>query len=170
MAGAFRKGKSFLLNFFLRYLKYRSRFNELGVSDDNFEDGWLNSEPSLKGFSWRGGGERDTNGVIMWSEPFIVCDRNGEEIAVLLMDTQGSFDSMSTVKDCATIFALSTMISSIQIYNVSQNIQEDDLQHLHLFTEYGRLALEDNDQSKPFQVSIFFWLERSRMFYCKKII
>lgn len=31
------------------------------------------------------------------------------------MDTQGAFDSQSTVKDCATIFALSTMTSSIQV-------------------------------------------------------
>lgn len=48
------------------------------------------------------------------------------------MDTQGAFDSESTVRDCATVFALSTMISSVQIYNLSQNIQEDDLQHLQV--------------------------------------
>ena len=33
------------------------------------------------------------------------------QVAVLLMDTQGAFDSLSTVKDCATVFALSTMLS-----------------------------------------------------------
>ena len=32
------------------------------------------------------------------------------------MDTQGSFDSQSTVKDCATVFALSTMLSSVQVW------------------------------------------------------
>ena len=37
------------------------------------------------------------------------------QVAVLLMDTQGAFDNQSTVKDCATIFALSTMTSSIQV-------------------------------------------------------
>ena len=31
------------------------------------------------------------------------------------MDTQGAFDNQSTVKDCATIFALSTMVSSVQV-------------------------------------------------------
>lgn len=118
------------------------------------DDSWLNSAPILDGFSWRGGADRDTSGIIVWSDPFLVTNRNGEEIVVLLMDTQGAFDSLSTVKDCATIFALSTMISSIQIYNVSQNIQEDDLQHLQLFTEYGRLAMEDNGTFKPFQVFI----------------
>ena len=34
---------------------------------------------------------------------------------MLLMDTQGAFDNQSTVKDCATIFALSTMVSSVQV-------------------------------------------------------
>ncbi|XP_026550103.1 atlastin-3-like [Notechis scutatus] len=75
------------------------------------------------------------------------------------MDTQGAFDSQSTVKDCATIFALSTMTSSVQIYNLSQNIQEDDLQQLQLFTEYGRLAM-DEIFLKPFQVCV--WSVRSR--------
>uniref|UniRef100_A0A1I7X9R6 GB1/RHD3-type G domain-containing protein n=1 Tax=Heterorhabditis bacteriophora TaxID=37862 RepID=A0A1I7X9R6_HETBA len=150
VAGAYRKGKSFLLNFFLRYLQWRSSTSH---TDDVDNMDWLGSDTSLRGFSWRGGSERETNGILIWSSPFILKDKNGEEvwkIAVLLMDTQGAFDSQSTVKDCATIFALSTMISSIQIYNLSQNIQEDDLQHLQLFTEYGRLALENND-SKPFQ-------------------
>lgn len=40
-----------------------------------------------------------------------------------------------------------------QVYNITSNIQEDDLQHLQLFTEYGRLAMEDNG-TKPFQVPI----------------
>ncbi|KAB0356998.1 hypothetical protein FD755_008390, partial [Muntiacus reevesi] len=98
VAGAFRKGKSFLLDFMLRYM-----YNK---------------------------------------------------VAVLLMDTQGAFDSQSTIKDCATVFALSTMTSSVQVYNLSQNIQEDDLQHLQLFTEYGRLAMEEIYQ-KPFQTLMF---------------
>ena len=70
------------------------------------------------------------------------------------MDTQGAFDSKSTVKDCATVFALSTLLSSVQVFNITLNIQEDDLQHLQLFTEYGRLAMEDNG-AKPFQVGLY---------------
>ena len=86
----------------------------------------------------------------MWSKVFPGTLPSGEKVAIILMDTQGAFDSQSTVRDCATVFALSTMLSSVQIYNVSQNIQEDDLQHLQLFTEYGRLALEKSG-STPFQ-------------------
>ncbi|GIY07469.1 atlastin-2 [Caerostris extrusa] len=143
VAGAFRKGKSFLLNFMLRYLESQ------GQSD------WLGDEQEpLKGFSWRGGSERDTTGILIWNKVFPLTLPSGEEIAVLLMDTQGAFDSNSTVKECATVFALSTMLSSIQVYNLSSNIQEDDLQHLELFTEYGRLAMEGNDD-KPFQKLMF---------------
>ncbi|EFN89021.1 Atlastin-2 [Harpegnathos saltator] len=144
VAGAFRKGKSFLLDFFLRYMnnKYTLHSNT---------DTWLGAEDEpLSGFSWRGGSERDTTGILMWSKVYPATLANGEKVAVILMDTQGAFDSQSTVRDCATVFALSTMLSSVQIYNLSQNIQEDDLQHLQLFTEYGRLALESSD-STPFQ-------------------
>ena len=94
--------------------------------------------------------ERDTTGILMWSKIFLVKTPSGREIAVGLVDTQGSFDKNSTVRDCATIFALSLMTSSVLVYNLFNNIQEDDLQHLHYFTEYGRLALEDSGQV-PFQ-------------------
>lgn len=103
----------------------------------------------LEGFSWRGGSERDTTGILMWSEIFLY-EKNKDKLAIILLDTQGAFDSQSTVRDCATVFALSTMLSSVQIYNLTQNIQEDDLQHLQLFTDYGRLALADTGK-KPFQ-------------------
>ncbi|KAJ2938556.1 hypothetical protein O0L34_g13052 [Tuta absoluta] len=143
VAGAFRKGKSFLLDFFLRYMHHK--YGSGGGGD------WLGSEEDpLEGFSWRGGSERDTTGILMWSEIFKATLDNGEKVAIILLDTQGAFDSESTVRDCATVFALSTMLSSVQIYNLSQNIQEDDLQHLQLFTEYGRLALEDSGRT-PFQ-------------------
>ncbi|XP_028815848.1 atlastin-3-like [Denticeps clupeoides] len=143
VAGAFRKGKSFLLDFMLRYMYRMHGEDWLGQEDDE-----------LTGFSWRGGSEPETTGIQMWNEVFLVEKSNGTEVAVLLMDTQGAFDNQSTVKDCATIFALSTMTSSMQIYNLSQNIQEDDLQQLQLFTEYGRLAMDEIFQ-KPFQSLMF---------------
>jgi uncharacterized membrane protein YbjE (DUF340 family) len=36
-------------------------------------------------------------------------------VAILLLDTQGAFDNQSTVEESTTIFALSTMISSVQV-------------------------------------------------------
>uniref|UniRef100_A0A8C2JUZ8 Atlastin-2-like n=1 Tax=Cyprinus carpio TaxID=7962 RepID=A0A8C2JUZ8_CYPCA len=126
VAGAFRKGKSFLLDFMLRYMHNPSSESWMGGDD----------EP-LTGFSWRGGCERETTGIQAWSEVFVVEKEDGTKVAVLLVDTQGAFDSQSTIKDCATVFALSTMTSSVQ-----------------LFTEYGRLAMEEIYE-KPFQKLLF---------------
>ncbi len=36
----------------------------------------------------RGGSERDTTGILMWSEVFLVKTPFGKEVAVALMDTQ----------------------------------------------------------------------------------
>ncbi|KAJ0173420.1 hypothetical protein K1T71_010569 [Dendrolimus kikuchii] len=148
VAGAYRKGKSFLLDFFLRYMHHKYTLG------DDCED-WLGpTDQPLKGFSWRGGSERHTTGMLLWSQPFKATLRDGTKAVILLMDTQGTFDSESTVRENSTVFALSTMISSVQIYNLSQNIEEDDLQHLQLFTDYGKLAQEQgskNKAGKPFQ-------------------
>ncbi|XP_056135538.1 atlastin-2-like isoform X2 [Lampris incognitus] len=143
VAGAFRKGKSFLLDFMLRFMYNQSASCWMG-----------GDEEPLTGFTWRGGCERETTGILAWSDVFVVEKPNGCKVAVLLIDTQGAFDSQSTIKDCATLFALSTMTSSVQVYNLSQNVQEDDLQHLQLFTEYGRLAMEEVYE-KPFQTLMF---------------
>ncbi|XP_035446732.2 atlastin [Spodoptera frugiperda] len=146
VAGAYRGGKSFILDFFLRYLNAP---RESQVNGD-----WMGSEDEpLRGFHWRGGDDRDTTGINLWSKPFISTLPTGERVAVLLMDTQGTFDSETTIGQNSTIFALSTLISSVQIYNLSGNIKEDDLQHLQLFTEYGRLACDTD--SKAFQTLLF---------------
>ena len=71
VAGAFRKGKSFLLDFFLRYL-----------GRDGREDWIGNEDEPLTGFHWKGGSERDTTGILMWSEPFIL-KRNNEDVSEL---------------------------------------------------------------------------------------
>ena len=72
------------------------------------------------------------------------------------------FDMLTTQMLTAAIFGLSTFISSYLIYNVDKRIGEDNLQHLALFTDYGRIALqameEENPSSKhkqPFQTLEF---------------
>lgn len=45
---------------------------------------WLGSDESpLEGFTWRGGSERDTTGILLWSEPFFCRMRTGEEVGYL---------------------------------------------------------------------------------------
>jgi hypothetical protein len=66
-------------------------------------------------FRWRGGKERQTTGIWMWSEPFIRYTANKEKLAVLLMDTQGMFDNETSMTLTAQIFGLSTLVSSYQV-------------------------------------------------------
>ncbi len=114
-------------------------------------------------FEWQGGEIRMTTGIWIWSKPFVRQAIDGTRVAVLLIDTQGMFDNETSMSLTACIFGLSTLLSSRLIYNVEKRVQEDHLQQLALFTEYGRMALsyqasacnnnETNNSSnaKPFQ-------------------
>jgi len=65
------------------------------------------------------------------------------------MDTQGMFDSTLGQHLTASIFGLSTLISSYSVYNLDKRVQEDNLQHLALFSEYGRVALVEERKRAP---------------------
>jgi len=149
VTGAFRTGKSFLLNYLLRYLT--------AIENEESEDQWLGDfDQELEGFKWRRGADPETSGIMAWNKVFVIEPIPGQKQAVLLLDTQGAFDLDSDVKDITLIFALSTMLSSIQIYNVRGNLQTDNLQHLQLFTEFGRQAIaQDVSDSQPFQNLLF---------------
>lgn len=149
IAGAFRQGKSFLMNFFIKYLNAQYKAND--VTD------WIGYDTNgslVNGFKCRSGQKRETTGIWMWPEIFTHDFEDGEKVAIILLDTQGFFDDQTSFKACTTIFALSMMLSSVQCYNVVQKIQEDNLQHLELFTEYARLAQEETNQT-PFQKLLF---------------
>lgn len=111
-------------------------------------------DDEMNGFHFCGGQKADTKGIWMWSQIFTYDRDDGEKIAIILLDTQGIFDDESSMKECTAIFAISMMMSSVQCFNVMLNIQESDLQHLHLFTDYGVSIMNSNDE-KPFQKFIF---------------
>jgi len=170
VVGAFRTGKSFIMDLFLRYLRHTADPNtaEAKPASVAHED-WLLAEGTTldalahdehsqesddtrrlaEGFTWRPGSVRNTTGMWIWSKPFIRInplhsagnEAEPREVAVLLVDTQGMFDMKTAQMLTAAIFGLSTLISSYLVYNVEKRIQEDNLQHLALFTEYGRIAL-----------------------------
>ncbi|GKY92622.1 hypothetical protein MPSEU_000232300 [Mayamaea pseudoterrestris] len=160
VVGAFRTGKSFLLSWFLRYLDSRS--SNAAVDDETSKEKWYHRFQSVgnDGFDWRAGSERNTTGIWMWSEPHFTTSESGDPLAVLLVDTQGMFDHETNMALTAAIFGFSTLLSSRQIYNVDKRIQEDNLQHLALFSEYARTAVtqegktnenQEIDGKKPFQ-------------------
>ena len=102
----------------------------------------------------------------VWSIPFIrKLKSTGESVAVLIVDTQGIFDSRLTQMMATSIFGLSTLLSSHQIYNVQNRLQEDHLQHLALFTEYGRATLKIqgiNDEEEKKNASLDAEIDKSK--------
>lgn len=146
VAGALRGGKSFLLSFFIRYLHSATVLNET--------ENWMGDpNEKLTGFEWKKSSQRQTTGILIWSEIFYYKIDN-RKIAIILMDTQGTFDTESTLKDDITIFAFSSMIASIQLFNISKRIQENYLNDLQLFNEYGKYVLKKTNY-KPFQSLMF---------------
>lgn len=120
------------------------------------QQSWIGDKNEvLTGFSWKGGAMRNTTGIIIWSDVFLYENPNGSKIAILLMDTQGLFDYESTPLDNSRIFSLSTLISSVQIFNLFNNIQEDHLEYLQFTTELAKHATKVTASSKTFQDLMF---------------
>ncbi|KAH9384684.1 hypothetical protein HPB48_026694 [Haemaphysalis longicornis] len=129
---------------FLRYMRNEGRGDWLG-----------DAGAPVDGFSCSSGSERHTGGILVWSEVFLVTRPKGGQVAVVLMDTQGTFDTETTFEDVTTIFALSALTSSVQVYNLMSNIREDDLEHLQYFIEYGRMVQNQDSSETPFQNLVF---------------
>jgi atlastin len=93
---------------------------------------WLGGpNDRLTGFSWKYGTKRDTTGILIWSDVFL-HDSATEKVAVILMDTQGLFDHKTPPAVNARIFSMSTLLSSLQIFNVKERVREDQLEYLQV--------------------------------------
>lgn len=124
--GRRRAGKSFLSTQFVKYLK----FGHLPNNE------WLDTELDSS-FEWRQSRESVTYGIQIWQDPFIV-EANGKKLAVVLMDTQGLHDKSAGIEENTMIFALSSLLSSVFIYNEKNDAAEDSLQYLHNFLECAK--------------------------------
>jgi len=186
--GAFRTGKSFLLDLMLRYLKEKHPPAGASMAPDDSKEceippwvlekgvpDWavncggsllegregLAEDSDLEGFIWRPGMEKCTEGIWIWSEVF-VCRAGDEDVAVLLMDTQGAWDAKMSKEQSATVFGLTTLLASRLVYNVSKQIQQDKIDNLLYFTDFARAALRSqrvaaqaNGREEPFQTLEF---------------
>lgn len=182
--GAFRKGKSFLMDYCLRFMyanvskntnkpnvifSYFSIFF-LQYKSVNFtsnpldhKENWIGlpNEP-LRGFSWKSGPHRHTSGIVIWSDVFLYDapinnTSKVEKIAIILMDTQGLFDPKTSPSDNSKIFALGTLISSVQIFNLNDVVQENQLEYLHMATDYAKFVTNNTQDTniRPFQNLLF---------------
>uniref|UniRef100_A0A914QHB3 GB1/RHD3-type G domain-containing protein n=1 Tax=Panagrolaimus davidi TaxID=227884 RepID=A0A914QHB3_9BILA len=148
IAGAARKGKSFMLNFFVDYLTLKEKFpNKQWI---------LNETTQLNGFEFQDGEDRMTLGMWAWNHVFIIENDEGKKIAVSLIDSQGTFDRGTGYEDCSTIFAMTSMFSSIMCFNVFNDLQEDKLNDFTAFIQHGNKIVENiGGPGKLFQNLVF---------------
>ncbi|XP_065450208.1 RING finger protein 112-like isoform X1 [Chrysemys picta bellii] len=141
--GEQRRGKSFLLNYLLRRLR----------SPEVKDGSWMGREEEpLEGFEWQVGARSVTKGVWAWSQPFWVPTEWGK-VAVLLVDTEGSMDIVRDTETSVKLSALSMLLGSYQILNVSSQIKDPDLAYLEMFLhvaeevgkEYGLESIQHLD-------------------------
>ncbi|KAF4519054.1 hypothetical protein B566_EDAN001640 [Ephemera danica] len=125
-AGSFRRGKSFFLNYLIRFLKTQG--------DKSFT-----AADRVSGFEWKHGLERVTTGICIWPEVFFIND-----LAVVLIDTQGTFDKNTSMKVNTAVVAFSALISSVQIFNYHERFDSQDFMNLEFFMKYGSLLQRDN--------------------------
>lgn len=159
IAGELRTGKSFLLNFFLQYLNYRSShaaatltLNDVDAVANNLQSHpWLRDLKANSGFHYRPGTVRDTIGISMWSKPFLITKPGGKKLAVILMDSQGLYDHTTSADDNVRIFTIVSLLSSSLILNTRANIDTNKLSQLKYFMEYAKLGSTVSKGSKPFQ-------------------
>jgi len=63
------------------------------------------------------------------------------------MDTQGAWDAKMSKEQSATVFGLTTMMTSRLIYNVSKQIQQDKVDNLLYFADFAQAALRTKELS-----------------------
>lgn len=178
--GAFRTGKSFVLDLFLRKLRYeqkiagsapaapvpRAEAAQRGGEEEFPLPEWIleggdkveghNTDTDSSGFRFKGGMDHCTQGIWVWSEPFL-REVDGQVVALLLMDTQGAWGNDMAKEQSAVVFGLTAVISSKQIYNISMQIDSSKVDNLAYFMNFAQDALHRvneggrNSNAKPFQ-------------------
>ena len=75
---------------------------------------------------------------------------------LLLIDSQGLFDNQIPHKCNQIIFCLSSLLSSVQIFNLKEKLDKNKLHFINLFSELasGDFAhKKEEEEEKPFQVN-----------------
>ncbi len=79
-----------------------------------------------------------TKGVWMWSEPLITQDEFGNDIKVIVLDTEGIGATTADASHDTRIFSLGLLLSSFFVYNSLGSIDEQALSNLSLVTNISK--------------------------------
>ena len=88
IAGAARKGKSFMLNFFLDYLVHKEKLPNKAWT--------LNEKTRLNGFEFQDGEDRTTLGIWAWNHVFIIENSDGKKTAVSLVSAKPPYSNLNS--------------------------------------------------------------------------
>jgi len=80
----------------------------------------------------------ETRGLWIWGEP-VIQTIDGEEVAVLFIDSEGLFSSNMTESYDAKIFAISSLLSSLLIYNTIHNIDQSYIDYIEILARRAQL-------------------------------
>ncbi|XP_039248534.2 uncharacterized protein LOC120326332 isoform X1 [Styela clava] len=97
------------------------------------------------GIPFKSGPQQDTTGIRIWHEVFYVPQKEGEKMAVLLMDTQGLFDNATPEDVNISLLTLSTLASSLQIFNTIRMLDTRDLSYLKTCVEFAKETARSDD-------------------------
>ena len=72
----------------------------------------------------------ETMGIWMWDTPIQFRLKNGEEVTIILLDTEGIDAYNADKRGDTQIFTLSVLLSSLLIYNSTQVPRREDLNQM----------------------------------------
>jgi hypothetical protein len=146
IAGVFRNGKSYLMNFFPQYLAARMKSDaaiepqadeqalQTLIMHDNHP--WLRDTCPNTGFTFNNGQKRVTIGLDIWPRAFLIRHGN-EDLAVVLIDSQGLFDKKENLDMNSHLFTLVSLISSSLILNEEKKLNSEKIAKLTNFLQYA---------------------------------
>ena len=91
----------------------------------------------------------------MWSDIFLHDAPNGDKFAIVMVDSKAVSDPKWNYADNSMFFFLSSMVSSVQIFNLKGRLEESHLDYLKFASKFGKIRLDRKDEGKPFGNLIF---------------
>lgn len=90
------------------------------------------------GFSVSPGMKPNTKGILFWDEPFVIRGKDGREMCLLIMDTQGLWDYDTPNEFNVCVFGLSAILSSLLIFNSKGFLNTEQLKSFSSLSEFSR--------------------------------
>jgi len=109
---------------------------KFGNAEKLFEGSFMDQENA--GFAWRAGKDKFTSGIWIWDSPLVFTNADGRKVGLLLMDTQGAWDTKMSKAQNATLFGLTSLLSSKLVFNMQGTIDETKMENLDYILTFAQ--------------------------------